>query len=170
MPAKRHDLSVVETVPRPSHLGEKPRIPCYRVPPLGLELFGMHLESLINAEYLDLSTFRKSGVEVSTPVWAAFLDDSFYIFTEADSGKVKRLRNSPRARLATCTADGKVTGARFDAEAYIVEDSQEISRAYRALHEKYGWKMKLTDTLSKLARKYDKRAILKVEVIPERVR
>jgi PPOX class probable F420-dependent enzyme len=126
----------------------------------------MHLESLISAQHLNLATFRKSGVKVPTPVWAAYRDAAFYVFTESKSGKVKRLKNSPRAQLATCTARGQITGAWFEAEAHIVTDADEIEKAYQALRDKYGWKMQITDLLSKAARRYDKRAILRIQVVP----
>lgn len=119
---------------------------------------------LQDAEYVSLATFRKSGKEVPTAVWAAPLNDHLYIFSEAKAGKVKRLRNSPRAKLATCGATGKITGNWHDAEGYIVDDETEIAEAYKALRKKYGWKMFLTDTMSKISGRYHKRAMLKVRM------
>jgi len=49
---------------------------------------------------LSLATFRKSGAEVATPVWFAASDGNLYVFTAGDSGKVKRLRHTARARVA----------------------------------------------------------------------
>ena len=46
--------------------------------------------------YLSLATFRRDGREVATPVWFAEGDGAVWVFTAGDSGKVKRLRNSPR--------------------------------------------------------------------------
>jgi uncharacterized protein len=50
--------------------------------------------------YLSLSTLRRSGAEVKTPVWFAALDGKLCVFTAGASGKVKRLRHSRRARIA----------------------------------------------------------------------
>ena len=50
--------------------------------------------------YMSLATFRKSGAQVATPVWFAPADGKLYVFTAGDSGKVKRLRGSSRARRA----------------------------------------------------------------------
>jgi PPOX class probable F420-dependent enzyme len=66
------------------------------------------------AKYLNLETYRKTGVGVRTPVWfaAACAQDVlrstptvsvFYIYSEADAGKVKRIRNNPKVRFAPCT-------------------------------------------------------------------
>jgi len=54
-----------------------------------------------------------------------------------------------------------------DARARIVEDAATIETAYRALHEKYGWQMKLANLASRLTGRYAKRAILEIEVLPE---
>ncbi len=125
------------------------------------------MSQLDMARYISLGTFRKSGIRVDTPIWAAPLGGKLYAFTEADSGKVKRLRNSYRAQVARCGARGKLLGDWADARAQIVEDAATIATAYRALHEKYGWQMKLTDLVSRLTGRYAKRAILEIEVLEE---
>ena len=125
------------------------------------------MSQLDDARCISLATFRKSGVRVDTPIWAAASAGKLYAFTEADSGKVKRLRNSNRAQVACCGARGTLLGDWADARAQIVEDTATIGTAYRALHEKYGWQMKLTDLLSKLTGRYAKRAILEIEVLEE---
>jgi len=53
--------------------------------------------------YVSLATFRRNGAEVATPVWFAALGARLYVVTSGDSGKVKRLRNTPRARVAPST-------------------------------------------------------------------
>ena len=83
------------------------------------------------AKYLNLETFRKSGVGVPTPVWFArdVLRNAptitvFYIYSEADAGKVKRIRNNPKVRVAPCTMRGDVRGAWIDGRARICEDDE----------------------------------------------
>ncbi len=126
------------------------------------------MSQLDDARYIILGTFRKNGVRVDTPIWAAPRGDKLYAFTEADSGKVKRLRNSTRTQVARCSARGKLLGDWADARAQIVQDAATIETAYQALHEKYGWQMKLTDLVSRLTGRYQKRAILEIEVLEER--
>ncbi len=120
------------------------------------------IQELSQAEYLSLVTFRKSGKEVATPVWAAEEGGCFYVFSEGKAGKVKRLKNSPRARLATCTVSGTVTGDSHQAKATILDSEREIQTAYRVLRKKYGWKMFLLDLGSRIAGKYHKRAFIKL--------
>jgi len=58
--------------------------------------------------FVSLTTFRKSGVPVSTAVWIALDGDDLVVTTPATSGKVKRLRNSPRVELRPCDRMGRV--------------------------------------------------------------
>jgi uncharacterized protein len=83
------------------------------------------------AKYLNLETFRKTGVGVPTPVWFAgdVLRNAptitvFYIYSEADAGKVKRIRNNPKVHVAPCTMRGDVRGAWIDGRARICEDDE----------------------------------------------
>jgi PPOX class probable F420-dependent enzyme len=120
---------------------------------------------LSRANYLSLATFRKSGVEVATAVWFGEAEGAFYIFSAADAGKVKRLRNSARSRIAPCTVAGKVTGDWVDCEAELISDADGVEQALATLHQKYGWQMALTDFMSRLSGKYDKRAYIRVRPV-----
>jgi PPOX class probable F420-dependent enzyme len=122
----------------------------------------MGREKLKKANYLSFATYRKSGVEVATPVWFAEEHGVFYIFSAGDAGKVKRLRNSPRSRIAACTVTGKVTGNWVDTEAELLEDKAGISEALGALRRKYGWQMLMTDFLSTLSGKMKRRAYIRI--------
>ncbi len=122
--------------------------------------------SLQRASYVSLATFRKSGVEVATPVWCAEDDGDFYVFSAADAGKVKRLRNSDRARLAVCDAKGKLLGHWHDASAEIITESASVAHALQTLRTKYGWQMLLTDFFSKLSGRFHKRVYIRVRLTP----
>lgn len=122
------------------------------------------LEALDRERYVSLATFRRTGVAVETPVWFARSGDRCYVFTEARSGKVKRLRNDPRIRVAPCSARGRVRGAWSEGRAVRVEDPATVERAYTALHRKYGWQMRVADFVSRLTGRYDGRAILELEL------
>lgn len=113
--------------------------------------------------YVSLATFRRDGREVRTPVWMAGTAPRYYVFTEPQVGKVKRIRANGRARLAACTMRGRVTGEWIDARARIVDDPATIARAYAALRAKYGIAMWIVDTLSRLSGRYDKRVIIEIE-------
>jgi PPOX class probable F420-dependent enzyme len=115
------------------------------------------------ARYLSLATYRASGAEVATPVWFAAVDGTLYCFTAGDAGKVKRLRRSPRARIAPCDARGNVLGDWRDATARVVIDGAAIRRADRALRAKYGWQKWLLDLGSRLTGRIRRRAWIAIE-------
>jgi uncharacterized protein len=102
-------------------------------------------------KYLNLETFKKNGEGVKTPVWFAAdpsvnLDSSdakLYIYTIGVSGKVKRIRNSNRVRVAPCNARGDLRGQWADARAEIVT-TPEADRGMQLLNKKYApWKQLL---------------------------
>lgn len=120
------------------------------------------LAPLRGEAYLNLATFRRSGAAVETPIWFAERDGRLYAFSAGDAGKVKRLRNDPRIRVAPCTVRGRVTGAWIEGRARIVEDPALESTAYTALGQKYGWQMWLADLGSRLTGRINHRAVLEL--------
>jgi PPOX class probable F420-dependent enzyme len=94
------------------------------------------LTSFTGQQYLSLETFKKNGQGVKTPVWFVLHDGVFYVYTAADSWKVKRLRNNSKVRLAVCTMRGAVTGPWVDGTASLVE-GDERRMADQLLNQKY---------------------------------
>ena len=121
------------------------------------------MDPLHGESYLSLATFRKDGRAVETPVWFGAAQGKLWVFTAANAGKVKRLRNSSRARVAACDLRGKLRGEWIDATAVIVDDAAREKVAYGALREKYGWQMWLTDLASTLTGRIRHRKILEIE-------
>ncbi len=85
-----------------------------------------------------LTTFRKTGQAVTTPVWFAESLGTIYVETHGDAGKLKRLRHTARVTLAPCTYSGKVTGSVSEGHARILTESEESTAASAALAKKYG--------------------------------
>jgi len=100
--------------------------------------------------YVSLTTFRKTGKPVATPVWFAGDVGRIYVWTNATSGKVKRLKNNRAVMLAPCTYNGRVTGSQVSGNAEILWDSPEEEQlAERSLGAKYGWQWRLGRFLSR---------------------
>jgi hypothetical protein len=87
-------------------------------------------------KYICLTSFRKSGIGVGTPVWFAERDDKLYVKTRIDSGKSKRIRNSPSVRVSPCTVRGKIIGPEFAGKARILSREQSKA-AHEAINRKY---------------------------------
>jgi PPOX class probable F420-dependent enzyme len=113
--------------------------------------------SLQGQKYINLETFRKNGQGVRTPVWFAGepeqgVPEKLYVYSTADSGKAKRIRNNPKVRVAPCDARGKLLGEWIDARAEIVTGA-EAEHGIKLLKKKYfPWKQ-LLDFFSFLARR-----------------
>jgi PPOX class probable F420-dependent enzyme len=122
------------------------------------------MSALGDEPYVSLATFRKSGVAVETAVWCAESDGRLWVFSAGDAGKVKRLRNSSRARVAPCDVRGRVRGDPVDATACLVEDPKAIARAHAAMRRKYGWQMRLGDFFSGLSGRKDRRAWIAIDL------
>ncbi len=119
---------------------------------------------LTGARYLSLATFRKSGVAVETPVWFAESGDRLWVFSAGDAGKVKRLRNSSRSRVAPCDMRGGILGEWTESVARLVDDPEAIRAAHAAMRAKYGWQMSLGDFFSTLSGRLQRRAWIEIEI------
>ncbi len=113
------------------------------------------------SNYLSLSTQKRDGSRVETPVWFARQGDDFYLFSEGKAGKVKRIRNFENVKICPCTVTGKLTGEWQEAKATLLQSDQS-NEAYNALLKRYGWQMRLLDLGSTIARKINKRIFIKV--------
>jgi uncharacterized protein len=103
-------------------------------------------EELGRERYVALTTYRRSGVGVTTPVWVAADGDALVVVTGAQTGKAKRLRHTPRVTLQGCGMRGRVNARMEPTEgtAEIVTDAAGIASAERALRAKYGWQFDAT--------------------------
>jgi PPOX class probable F420-dependent enzyme len=116
------------------------------------------LAEFADHKYLSLETFKKSGQGVQTPVWFVLHDDALYAYTEADSWKVKRIRNNPRVRVAVCNIRGAVKGSWIDGTASIIEGEERLA-ADRLLNRKYFLKV-IFNLLTRINR--HQRAMIKI--------
>lgn len=115
-----------------------------------------------NAQYLNLGTFRKNGCRVETPVWFAEQDGCFFVLSNNQAGKVKRLRNSARCEITPCTMTGTPTGSWQASEAWLIEDAREIQLAHQALVNKYGWQMRMLDAGAWLGGRIRQRSFIRI--------
>ncbi len=114
-----------------------------------------------NQKYLSLETFRRDGRGVKTPVWFVLRETgALYVYTEAGSWKVKRIRNNPHVRIAPCDMRGNVTGNWHAATASFVSGEEEQA-ANRLLDRKYFLK-KIFNLLARLNR--HTRVMIKIEL------
>ena len=104
------------------------------------------------ARYVLLTTFTKDGRPKPTPIWVAPDGNGrLVVITEADSWKVKRIRNTPRVTLAACDLRGNPKSEPVDATATVL-DKSETETVYRAIGKRYGIVGKVFNLFSKYVR------------------
>jgi PPOX class probable F420-dependent enzyme len=112
----------------------------------------MHpLAQFSKQKYVNLETYRKSGLAVRTPLW--FVEDQgvLYMRTPAQSAKVKRIRNNPHVRVVPSDVRGNLLGSWQDGEARLI-DADEAEWVNQLIKRKYGLLKRLIDLRSKLKR------------------
>ena len=96
------------------------------------------LTGLKGYRFLNLSTFRKSGVPVLTTVLFALASDKIYAWTPKDSGKVKRIRNDASVQIAPSTRLGRPLGPKAAATARILSVTEQ-TEAQSLTDRQFGW-------------------------------
>ena len=95
-------------------------------------------DEIVRSRQVSLTTFRKDGTPVSTPVWHVPLDGELWIVTEASSFKVKRIRNNPAVQVVPCSVRGVVTpGAPTATGTAKLLDAEGTSTARQLLARRY---------------------------------
>ena len=119
------------------------------------------LNQFAGQKYLNIETYRRNGEAVATPVWFAEDAGVLYIYSLANAGKVKRIRNNPRVRVMPCDVRGKPKGDWVEARARVLDDAG-AERAHSLLDKKYGWMKKIGGLYSKLMKR--ERAAIAIEL------
>jgi len=85
------------------------------------------------------------------------------VFSAGDAGKVKRIRATPRVRIAACDVRGNIQSAWMEARARILLDSALIVEVRKALLRKYGLLMRLFDVMATITGRIRRRAYIEME-------
>jgi uncharacterized protein len=100
------------------------------------------IETLAKNKYISLTTFRKDGTPVATPVWVARDGDTVVVLTEPSAGKVKRLRNSGKVLVAPCDMRGRANGEAVPATA-LIQDAAGTTTTMALIRKRYGIQARL---------------------------
>jgi PPOX class probable F420-dependent enzyme len=109
----------------------------------------MELRDLAEERYVSLTTFKRDGTPVSTPVWVAGYDGSLLVWTGAETWKAKRIRHNAHVRVAASNASGKAHGPAIDATAAILAETERVQEL---LTRKYGLTYRLVRMFNALIR------------------
>ena len=116
--------------------------------------------------YINLSTRKRDGSFVDTPVWFAQEGDTnnYYVFSLKNVGKIKRIRNFPEVKVGICTFSGKPKGGWAYAMADLVDEPETTKGAYSILRKKYGIRFRIGDFFSWIKGTYHKRQIIRFSI------
>ena len=120
------------------------------------------MNQFANKNHLNLESYRKTGTPVTTPMWFAEYNGALYVYSLANAGKVKRIRNNANVRVVSSDRRGKPKGEWVEAKAQIL-DERGAELGHKLLNKKYRWMKRIGDIFSKL-RKRDK-VVIAIEVV-----
>ena len=117
--------------------------------------------------FVSLTTFKRNGEGVSTPMWIGRDGVDLFVWTPADSWKVKRVQNNPRVQLAPSSRFGKVRDgvSGIEGAAQVVTDPATVQRLAREIRRKYGLEYRLVTLIERIAARGRKpRVVLRIAV------
>ncbi len=95
------------------------------------------LEKLFPGRFLSVTSFKRDGSAVATPVWAVSDGTRLFAFTDLHSAKVRRIRRNPRVLVASCRVNGKLRRDPVAGRAEVLTDPADLERVQRLLLARY---------------------------------
>jgi uncharacterized protein len=114
---------------------------------------------LADSRFVSLTTFRRSGAAVSTPVWVGRDGGSLVVLTPVGSGKVKRLRHDPRVELRPCGRFGRVADGvePVAGQAELRQAPADVDRARATIRRTYPIESRLVLGIERLVERLRRR-------------
>ena len=95
------------------------------------------LEAVFPGRYLSITSFKRDGTGVATPVWFVSDGRRLFAFTDLHSAKIRRVRRNPRVLVASCRVDGKLRSDPVAARAEVLTATAELERVRKLLLARY---------------------------------
>jgi len=95
------------------------------------------LRTLVRGRFLSVTSFKRDGTPVATPLWCVSDGSRLFAFTDLHSAKVRRVRRNPHVLIASCRVDGKLRGELVSARAEVLTAPAELERVRELLLEHY---------------------------------
>lgn len=108
---------------------------------------------LKDQKFVSLTTFKRNGDAVASPMWIVGEGEQLWAWTPADAWKVRRIRRDPRVTLTGCGRTGKVPPgqAAIEATAEVISDPQDVARIESLIKRKYGLEFRLVTLIETIA-------------------
>ena len=113
----------------------------------------IQVEALFPGRYLSVTSFKRDGTGVATPVWFVSDGRRLYALTDLHSAKVRRIRRNPRVLIASCRADGKLRSAPCPAHVEVLTATAQLERVQKLLMDRYKLSYRLVMLIYRLGRR-----------------
>jgi PPOX class probable F420-dependent enzyme len=132
----------------------------------------MVMSELDDARYISLTTFKRDGSPVSSPVWITGTGGTYVFTTGATAWKTRRLLRNPSVEVRVCSMRGSVSpsATRYVGTGKVASSTDAVAAAERALATKYGWQFRATqlaDGLKKHLGRRDPQKPIAVQLLLE---
>ena len=111
------------------------------------------LEALFPGRFLSVTSFKRDGTGVATPVWFVSDGKRLFAFTDLHSAKIRRLRRNPRVLVASCRPDGKLRRAPVGGRAEVLTATGDLERVRRLLLARYKISYRVVTLFYRLGRR-----------------
>ena len=112
------------------------------------------LEALFPGRYLRVTSFKRDGTGVATPVWFVSDGSRLFALTDLHSAKVRRMRRDPRVLVASCRADGKLRREPIPARMEVLTATTDLERVQKLLLERYKLSYRIVMLIYRLGRRF----------------
>ena len=94
-------------------------------------------QALFPGRYLSVTSFKRDGTGVATPVWFVSNGSRLFAFTDLHSAKIRRIRRNPRVLVASCRVDGKLHNEPVEASVEVLTADADLERVQKLLLARY---------------------------------
>ena len=116
------------------------------------------LDALFPGRYLSVTSFKRDGTGVATPMWFVSDGSRLFALTDLHSAKVRRVHRNPRVVVASCRADGKPRREPVAGRAEVLTATEDLDRVQKLLIERYKISYRLVMLIYRLGRRLRGRA------------
>ena len=111
------------------------------------------LDALFPGPYLSVTSFKRDGAGIATPVWAVTDSERLFAFTDLNSAKIKRIRRNPHVEIASCWVNGKLRREPVSARAEVLTADVDLDRVQKLLLARYKISYRLVMLFYRLGRR-----------------
>jgi len=112
------------------------------------------LQTRFPGRYLSLTSFKRDGTGVATPLWFVRDGSRLLALTDLHSAKVRRIRRDPRVLVAPCGPSGKLRGEAVPAHVEVLTAIPDLERTQKLLMQRYKLSYRVIGLIYRIGRRF----------------